>query len=123
MSGGKKKKNNVNGSRQTTMNSLKRMALSPRKSLCFMFARRSGACWPAGDICSHAAGEKRNSERGLSHFVAWSSGPFVFACVPSRKLHKHVFQRRTHLMNLGMSDAYLAQPFLDLGALHAFIHQ
>jgi hypothetical protein len=43
MSGGKKKKKSVNGSRQTTMNSLNKIAPSPRKSLCFMAPPRSAA--------------------------------------------------------------------------------
>src|SRR5882724_3234007 len=50
MSGGKKKKNSVNGSRQTTMNSLKRIAPSPRKGLRFMFLYkepRSPGVWGA----------------------------------------------------------------------------
>ena len=41
MSGGKKKKKSVSGSRATTMNSLNKIAPSPRKGLCFMAALRS----------------------------------------------------------------------------------
>src|SRR6478672_4445034 len=37
INGGKKKKKRVNGSRQTTMNSLNKIALNPRNGLCFMF--------------------------------------------------------------------------------------
>jgi len=37
------------------------------------------------------------------------------------KLDKYVFQRRTHFVDLGMSDANFAQLFLDLRALDRFI--
>src|SRR5215470_15452369 len=37
ISGGKKKKKRVSGSRQTTMNSLNKIALRPRKGLCLIF--------------------------------------------------------------------------------------
>ena len=39
------------------------------------------------------------------------------------KLDKHVFERRTHFMNLDMSDANFAQLFLDLRALDCFIDE
>jgi len=38
----------------------------------------------------------------------FSRGLLSFSSVLGRKLDKHVFQRRTHFMNLGMNDANFA---------------
>src|SRR5882762_11959634 len=46
-----------------------------------------------------------------------------FSGVLGRKLHKYVFERRTYLVNLGVTDANFAQLLVNLGALDALIYQ
>src|SRR6266496_4027261 len=51
------------------------------------------------------------------------SGLLSFSSVLGRKLDKHVFERRTHFVNLGVTDANFAQLLVNLSALDALIHQ
>ena len=46
-----------------------------------------------------------------------------FGSVLGGKLHKHIFQRSAHFMDLGMSDANFAQLLFDLRTLYGFIDQ
>ena len=39
------------------------------------------------------------------------------------QLHKYVFQRRTHFMNLGVSDTNFAQLFFDPRTVHSVIDE
>src|SRR5262249_60646268 len=50
-------------------------------------------------------------------------GLLSFSSVLGGKLDKHVFQRRTHFMNLDMTYANFAQLFLDLRALDCFVDE
>src|SRR6476469_7174778 len=86
-------KNKVIGSRQTMMNSLKRMAPSPRNGRRFIVRTNLASCrlFLSGEL---------GTER-----------------------HKNVLERRPDFMNLGMADPTAAQASLDLGRGKRFLHQ
>ena len=67
INGGKKKKKRVNGSRQTTMNSLNKIALNPRNGLCFMFT---------------LLGWSSRAERGTSQNTESARTVFGHCCLP-----------------------------------------
>src|SRR4051794_16216716 len=91
--GGKNMKNKVMGSRQTMMNSLKRMAPSPRNGRRFMMLKKAPSC------------------------------RFLLPRVFSTECHENIFQRWTNLVNFGVADANAAQASLDLCRGNRFLHQ
>src|SRR5882724_255638 len=145
MSGGKSMKNNVIGSRRTVMNSLNRIAFSPRNGARFMASRRrvhSHAKLQAPSTklqrsTKHQAPNRRSSfltclEFGISlELGAWSlelspSRGFlllILARMFRRQGNENVFERRTDLVDLGTLDPDAAQFLVDLLPSNRFVDE
>src|SRR5882724_12055825 len=129
MSGGKSMKNNVIGSRRTVMNSLNRIAFSPRKGGRFMASRRRARSHAKLQARStklqrstkHQAPNRRSSfltclEFGISLELSPSRGflLLILARMFRRQGNENVFERRADLVDLGTLDPNAAQFLVDL---------
>src|ERR1700730_9512268 len=128
-------KNSVNGSRQTTMNSLNRIAPRPRKRRDFIAKLQ---------ISSSKSQRNSNSQiqtcsRAVWYLAlgiclgleTWDLGFLCSCCFLilrfargfARECDENVFERWPHLMDLGLFDTDAAQLFVDLRFLDFLIDQ
>src|ERR1041384_8289012 len=127
MSGGKSMKNNVIGSRRTVMNSLKRIAFSPRNGARFMALRQPSSV--AASLCEAWAALSRRTGRrphGDGYRRDFPSRGFllvIFAGMFRRQGNENVFERRTDFVDLRTVDPDAAKLFVDLLATNALVHE